>query len=310
MRAALVVLLVSASVAHAEPGFVWDAPASCPDGEDVRARVEQRLGAPLEIHGVEVAITRDGNSFVAHVDTRGVTVANQIRTLTSARCDELADAVAVVVARLASEWRRIDRTRVAPSADADTEDPRARAAAQIVERAASTTPPRTWGYGIHMMALSGIGTVPRVGVGGELAVFLRRKDHFIEAGFARWAPRSAYLVEGAPGRVDVGLDVITTRAGWSPRHMPIRAWLGAEVGAMRGQGAALVDPQAGHGTWFAVSGGVGVGWSMARYARLLGTFEVAVPTSRVHFALAESGNIYSSSAAAARCSLGLELGLP
>lgn len=310
MRVALVVLLVSASVARAEPGFVWDAPASCPDGEDVRARVEQRLGAPLEIHGVEVAITRDGNSFVAHVDTRGVTVANQIRTLSSARCDDLADAVAVVVARLASEWRRIDRTRVATAAstagDAAADDP----TAKIVERAGAATPPRTWGYGIHMMALSGIGTVPRVGVGAELGVFVRRKDYFVEAGFARWASRSAYLVEGAPGRVDVGLDVITTRAGWSPRHMPIRAWLGTEVGAMRGQGAGLVDPQAGSGAWFAISGGVGVGWSMSRYARLLGTFEVAVPTSRVHFALAESGNIYSSSSAAARCSLGVELGLP
>ena len=304
MRVALALLLVSASVAHAEPGFVWDAPASCPDGEDVRARVERRLGAPLEIHGVEVAITRDGNTFVAHVDTRGVTVANQIRTLTSARCDELADAVAVVVARLASEWRRIDVRRVAI---VETEDPTAKS---IVARAAVATPPRTWGYGVHVMALSGIGTVPRVGVGGELALFLRRKDYYVETGFARWASQSAYLVEGAPGRVDVGLDVVTTRIGWSPRHMPLRAWLGTEVGAMRGQGAALVDPQAGHGTWFAVTGGFGVGWPMSRYARLVGTFEVAVPTSRVQFALAESGDIYSSSAAAARCALGLELGLP
>jgi hypothetical protein len=59
-----------------------------------------------------------------------------------------------------------------------------------------------------------------------------------------------------------------------------------------------------------VTGGFGVGWPMARYARLIGTFEIAVPTSQVSFMLAESGNIYTSSPLAARCALGLELGLP
>jgi hypothetical protein len=297
VRVALALVVLTASVASAEPGFVWSAPASCPDGEDVRARIERRLGAPLEIHGVEVAITRAGPTFVAHVDTRGVTVANQIRTLTSARCDELADAVAVVVARLASEWRRVEQPRVAV-----VERPR--------EPVTIVTPPRTWGYGVHAMALSGIGTVPRVGIGGELSLFVRRKNHFAELGFARWASKSEYLIDGAPGRVEVGLDVITARIGWSPSRMPLRAWLGSEVGSMRGEGAALVDPQAGRAPWFAVTGGFGVGWPMARYARLIGTFEVAVPTSRVHFMLVQSGDIYTSSPVAARCALGLELGLP
>jgi hypothetical protein len=297
VRAALALVVLTASVASAQTGFVWTAPAACPDGEDVRARIERRLGAPLEVHGVEVAITRAGAVFVAHIDTRGVTVANQIRTLTSARCDELADAVAVVVARLASEWRRIERPVVVERA-VPTEAPR------VVE------PPRIWGYGVHAMALSGIGTVPRVGIGGELSVFVRRKNYFAELGFARWASQSQYLIEGAPGRVEVGLDSITARIGWSPTKMPLRAWLGSELGSMRGEGAALLDPQAGRAPWFAVTGGFGVGWPMARYARLIGTFEVAVPTSRVSFMLAQSGDIYTSSPIAARCALGLELGLP
>lgn len=291
-------MLVTASVARADTGFIWQAPATCPDGEDVRARIERRLGTPLELHGIEVSITRDGTAFVAHVDTRGVTVANQIRTLRSARCDELADAVAVVVARLASEWRRVAVPPAAPRVEAVAVD-------EVV-----SPPPRRWGYGIHAMALSGIGTVPRVGVGGELSLFVRRKDYFGELGFARWASESAYLVNGAPGRVDVGLDVVTTRIGWSPTRMPLRAWVGSEVGAMRGQGAALADPQQGSAPWFAVTAGFGVGWPMARHARLVGTFEIAVPTSQVSFMLAESGNIYTSSPAAARCALGLELGLP
>jgi hypothetical protein len=297
VRALCILLLIG--TAHAEPGFSWQAPAPCPDGDDVRTRIERRLNSPLEIGDVEVAITHDDGVFVAHVDTRGVTVANQIRTLRSARCDELADAVAVVVARLAAE-RRIPRV-----AAVETEPmPAVAITATVPERE------RRYGFGVHAMALSGIGTVPRVGVGAELSIFARRKQLFAELGFARWASESAYLVEGAPGRVDVGLDVITARFGWSPPRMPLRAWIGSELGAMHGQGEALSDTQGGSARWLAVTGGFGVGWPMTRYARLLGTFEIAVPTSRVSFTLAQGSDIYTSSAAAARCAIGFELGIP
>ena len=301
---ALLVLLTIARVASAENGFVWEAPASCPNGEDMRARIERRLGSPLEIHGVEVAITRSGTAFVAHVDTRGVTMANQIRTLTSARCDELADAVAVIVARLASEQRQ--RAPIAVAV-VDEEDPRP---SKIEVAIPAPRQHRMWGFAVRATALSGIGMVPRVGVGGELSMFVRREKAFAEVGFARWASSSAYLVEGAPGRVEVGLDLVTVRAGWSPPNMPLRAWLGGEIGSIRGQGAALVDPKRGSAPWYAVTAGLGVGWPMTDNARLVGTFEVAVPTSRARFSLAQSGDIYSSSAMAARCALGLEVGLP
>ena len=304
MVRALLVLLTIARAASAENGFVWDAPASCPNGEDMRARIERRLGSPLEIHGVEVAITRSGTAFVAHVDTRGVTMANQIRTLTSGRCDELADAVAVIVARLASEQRQHAPIAVAV---VDEEDPRS---SQIVLPMPVSKPHRVWGFGANVTALSGIGMVPRVGVGGEVSILVRRKKAFAAVGFARWASSSAYLVEGAPGRVEVGLDLVTVRAGWSPPNMPLRAWLGGEIGSIRGQGAGLVDPKRGTAPWYAVTAGLGVGWPMTDYARLVGTFEIAVPTSRAHFSLAKSGDIYSSSAMAARCALGLEVGLP
>jgi hypothetical protein len=297
---ALCILLLLIGTARAEPAFTWQAPAACPDGDDVRTRIERRLGSSLESVAVEVSITRDGGMFVANVDTRGVTLANQIRTLRSARCDELADAVAVIIARLARERR----VAVAPV------EPEQQPAPAIDVRAAVPRAPRIFGYGVHAMALSGIGTVPRVGVGAELSIFGRRKQLFAEIGFARWASQSAYLVNGAPGRVDVGLDVATARFGWSPAKMPLRAWMGTELGAMRGQGEALTDAQQGSARWFAVTAGFGVGWPMTRYARILGTFEIAVPTSRVSFTLAQGSDIYTSSAAAARCALGLEIGAP
>ena len=299
--------LVMATRASAENDFVWDAPAACPDGADVRARIEKRIGRPLDIHGVEVAVTHAGNEYIAHIDPRGVTVANQIRTLTSTRCDDLADAVAVIVTRLVAEWRH-----------GDNEDPPDRHSSwgPVEVRAGHAPAPelpdegRHWGGGVHASALSGVGTVPGVGVGGEIAVFVRRKNLFAEIGYAQWAPQSAFLVPGAPGHVEVGLDAVTVRAGWAPEHMPLHAWAGTEIGSMFGRGADLEQMQGGSGTYVAVTSGFSVGWPMSPNARLVGTFEVAVPTRAVVFSLADGGDIYRASTGAARCALGLELGWP
>lgn len=301
-------LLFATRSASAENDFVWDAPTGCPDGADVRSRIEKRIGGPLEIHGVEVAVTHSGNEYVAHIDPRGVTVANQIRTLTSTRCEDLADAVAVIVTRLVAEWRH-----------GDHEDPpmrRARWEPTDVHAGHEPAPelpvsgPGHWGAGVHAMALSGVGTVPGVGVGGELSVFVRRKSVFAEVGYAQWAPQNAYLVAGAPGHVEVGLDALTVRAGWAPEHMPLHAWLGTEVGSMFGRGADLEQMKGGSGTYVAATSGFSVGWPLSPNARVVGTFEVAVPARAVVFSLAEGGDIYRSSTGAARCALGLELGWP
>jgi hypothetical protein len=318
---ALLVLLASASAA-AEPGFVWDAPATCPDSAEVRHRIEQRLESDITVRGIEVSITRERTGFVAHIDTRAVTVANQMRTLTSARCDELADAVAVIVARLASEAHH---QRVAAAAE---QDGQVRAAMQetitgpvrkkplswgngpsVEQGVVAAASPGKWGGGMRALALSGIGMVPRVGVGAEIGGFVRRHDAFGEIGYARWADQPMFLVDGAPGRVDVGLQAITIRGGWASERMPLRGWLGVELGSLHGTGVAIADPRFGSGRWTAFTSGFGVAWPMSRYSRLVGTFEVAVPIQRVRFALAESNDeVYQPAAASARCALGLEVG--
>ena len=245
----------------------------------VRARIERRLGGPLELHGIEVAVTKRARSSSVSSDTRAVTVANQIRTLTSARCDALADAVAVVVARLASEWPvptrprgpqpaaahpgMADRTQLgrfvrgnAPLAPSLSTPMLATLPDGELSGTGNVTAGRPWGLGVHVMALSGIGTVPRVGVGGELSVFARREDYFAEIGFARWATESAYLVAGAPGRVEVGLDVLTTRRRWSPAGChPRVAWrrIGACAGRVRPSSMRCAAARRG----LAVTGGFG-----------------------------------------------------
>src|SRR3954447_22885830 len=108
-RGVAIACLISAATpapAHAEPAsdaaLIWQAPDSCPDAAEVRARIARRLGAPIDraVRGVtvDVAVERGGREprYVARIDLRGLRAAAEIRVLTSARCDELTDAVAVV----------------------------------------------------------------------------------------------------------------------------------------------------------------------------------------------------------------------
>jgi hypothetical protein len=294
-------LAVSAGEARAERGFVWAAPAPCPDAADVRARIERRLGMPVDgsVHGIEVAIAREGGGFVARIDTRGVTLANQIRTLTSARCDELADAVAVVVARLATEAR----ARQAEARARSTAIPIAAAAVPPARRE-----PGPWGGGVRAIAVSGVGVLPGVGVAGELAVYVRRRAYFGELAGTRWVPNAKYLADGAPGAVDVSLLAVALRAGWSPPDKYIRAWAVAEGGPMTGEGIALNDPRIGSGRWTGAGAGFGVIWPMLDRLRLVGSVEFLATFEQVRFVLADGTEVYRPSVGVARCALGLEFG--
>jgi len=307
--------------------FTWTAPAGCPDAADLRNRTEERLGRPLEgaIHGIEIVVVRERGGFVATFDARAITVENDIRTLRSRDCDDLADAVSLILVRLASQARgaagRPVPARSEPVAPAGASAPlvgfaptEPRRALARTERIVASQAPRAargpgrWGGGLHVLGLSGIGPLPEVNLGVEVGAYLRRDDRFGELAVARWVPQSAYLQLGAPPRVDVSLDVMTLRAGWGPRHLPIRAWLTGELGVLRGMGVAVSGARTRSGRWTAAGAGFAVAWPMARHARLIGTVELAFPFERARFLLASGSQLHQPAPATARCSFGIEVG--
>ena len=310
--------VAEASPPASSPAFGWRAPAGCPKADDVRARIERRLGGPIEgvVHGVEIEITREPGGFVAQIDARALTVANDVRTLHSARCDDLADAISVILARLASEARVAERSSppVADLAEAPDHAPRVdelrgvETGRRFVDMPVGPRQTRRWGGGVRALALSGIGALPRINIGGELGGYVRRDAHFLELAVGRWVPQAARLDPGAPARVEVSLDVVTLRAGWGPEELPIRAWLEGEVGTIQGEGVAVLDPHVASARWIALGGGFGVAWPMSPRARLVGTFELAIPLQRTRFMLQNGADLYQPAAAAARCALGLEIG--
>src|SRR5262249_8558447 len=111
VRAAVVCALVlglgAASVrAQPDDALIWRAPAGCPSAGDVRARIERRLGAPVEsggagdsaprgamVRGIAVDVMDRGEGgaprFVARIDLRGLRGADaaageDVRVLSSA----------------------------------------------------------------------------------------------------------------------------------------------------------------------------------------------------------------------------------
>jgi hypothetical protein len=331
MRALIVVVIGalaggSGSVAEAQPaafGLAWQAPASCPTEAIVRARIAQRLGESLDdslVSGIDIAIAREHGTFVARIDLRALTVANDVRTLRSRHCDELADAVAVVVARVAREravggWRvhahgkRPDRIHTAPPPVVAVSDVDVVLDRHVeARRPDASVAPRLWSFGVRLSGVSGIGIVPEVGVGAELALTVRRRSALAELAGTRWLASGADARIGGPAHVDVGLQVTAARIGWRPEHLPLRAFAAAEVGTMDGVGVGVSNPQNNGGRWFAAGAGFGVAWQMTPWLRLVGSTEVLAAIERVRFALGNGVIVYAPSPMSARASCGIEVG--
>jgi hypothetical protein len=297
-RSIALAVLVAASSARAD-GLDWRAPAGCPAAEAVRAAVERRLEASLDsvAFTVDVEIAQGDAGFVATIRVPDTTD----RVLTSASCDELTDAAAIVVARLAKEAR--DRTAlrappiVAPAAVVPP-------VVAVVEPPPVVRPPH-WTAAIRASAIAGTGNVPDVGGAGELAASLAWDHVFVEVAGARWLTSRAALDEAAMAGVDVQLEAAALRTGW--QREVLRAWVGGELGRLQGTGVGLTASRTNSGRWLAAGGGIGAAWRVAGHVRGVVGLDVEIAIRRVQFALDSGSVIYRSSPVAVRAGVGIEL---
>jgi len=287
------------AMAETKPTLSWHAPEGCPDAADLRARIEQRLERSLDdvVVGIEVDVALTNDRYVARIDLRAMTVANDIRTLTSVRCAELADAVAVIVTRVASE--SIAKKRVAVRDDLQRQ--------YIVDRSDPPPPRRLWGLSARVSAVSGIGVIPKVGAAAEVAIIARRDNVVAELAGTRWLDSYAQFHDGAPAVVDVLLDTAAARLGVRSTTMPLRAWTTIEYGMMDGESTQVPGEQFDSGRWIAAGAGFGIAWQMTSWARLVGSNETMLAIDRMRF---RSGGeiVYAPSPMSFRASVGLELG--
>lgn len=335
-------LSVGGRAARAD-GFAWAAPESCPSIAAVLERVGRHLSSPPDPDTLNVAVTveRDGHAFVARVDAPGIGIV-RTRMITSRRCADLADAVGVIVARLAIEASvAAERTTAEAAADrenaADSEtieamiemdDARASGPASRaltapgsvgpIEREeapagstvaavvpAEVSPRSQWGGGVRALAVSGVGAVPGIGVGADLGGYVRHRDLFGELALVHWTGGVADAMP-TTSRSDVGLDAMAIRIGVVPEHTMLRAWFAGQVGTERVISGPYAAP--GASMWAALGAGAGVSWPIADSAALVGTFEVLALVVSPTTTFVNGAELQRRSGGQARCALGLEVG--
>lgn len=177
-----------------------------------------------------------------------------------------------------------------------------------------TTEP--WGGGLRLTGLSGIGALPGVNFGGEVAINVRRFETFGELALGQWKPEDTAYVPSGTGSTELGINMWTLRAGWASMRMPLRAWGLVEVGEIAGSGASsmpgvvprmVMGDTPSNRQWRALGAGLGVAWPLSTQARLVGNMEIAVPVQRERLMLSY-GEAYEPDPLAARYSVGLEVG--
>ena len=173
---------------------------------------------------------------------------------------------------------------------------------------------RVWGFGVRLTGLSGIGALPGVNYGGEVAAQVRHQELFGELAVGRWKPEHTYMVADSQDHVELGLNVWTVRAGWSSMKTPLRGWVLSEAGELasaRQMGGVVPRMMTGSTPtdrrWKAVGAGFGVAWGMTDTARLVGSIEIAIPVSRDDVTLDGYGT-YQPDPLTARSCVGLEVG--
>jgi hypothetical protein len=303
MRALASLAVMLSSAASAAPLVHWRAPADCPDEADVEKRVASRLGPDAAASApIDVVVHAEGRGFVAQI--------GDARMLTSASCAELADAAALVVARLV-----LEEPAPAPSAPVAPAEPvppivpiaPPQPPLDVVVHASRPVPKRELGFGLRLSALTGGGAQPGVALGGELAVPLVWRQLFIEPAGELWARSTS---SGAMPGLEASLTAAALRGGWRSNALPLRAWLVAEVGRVSGEGINVIAPRAAAAAWAGVGAGGAFTWSFERGVAFVASAEVIAAIARPRFGLDDGDLVYQPAAVALRLAVGLEVAWP
>ncbi len=324
---ACALLLVAPGVAGGEPATAvvrWQAPAGCPDEASVRARIDARLASPLgagDAIDATVTVVRARRSLRAQVSVWTPAVDVE-RVLVAGQCDELADAVAVVLARAVAEARALAPARVeepeltweppvrperrreaAESKDGD--GPSTRSSGPRSGRTGERARPDG---GMRPSVVSGAGISPRVGYGLELSAWFVWGSGAVEVSGTRWLERLAALPPSQRFGAAIGLDSLAARACWNPERYGPRVCVLGEVGTMSGRGVGLFDSRVGEAVYSAAGIGLSLRTRLRAHVALVGGFDMLRAIDRPRFVLDRGTLLFQPDPLAGRVALGVELG--
>jgi hypothetical protein len=288
-RLACAMILAVPAVASAA-AVSWTAPASCPDQAALREAIVRRLGAPLDSIAliVDIKVELDVDGYVARLDFGDAS--EESRVITSVDCAELTDAVALVIARLAvAAARNVSAPKV-------VEAPPSR-----------TTPEPGWNGGVRVAGLFGTGASPGIGIAGDVGGWFAWRSYAVAVSASQWS-KGTVTLDGTMSGVDIDVRAFSLRTGWRPRTLPLRSWLIARWGQIRGEAVGLDDGRGGTARWTAA--GIGAGWAFALTSRVavVPAAEAEMVLDRATFSLDSGTELYRTPPMALHGSVAIEVG--
>jgi hypothetical protein len=293
------VALIAAAVAVARSasaddldGVSWEAPRACPTEADVRGAVRQWLpsegGVDLRTIHVVARVKPHAVGFALDLSFESKSGSGH-EMLVAARCQTLADIVALKVALAADPVTALEATEAKP------------------ERRRAPVPTR---YAVRLAGGVGFGPLPGAGPAVLLMASIVWQDARLELGAGYWFPKTAHFVELPSVGADLSLVAAMARACATPRlgTVELPACAGLEIGDMRVTGFGVETVKTADRAWiaFVLGPAVAIPLSDQVFLWLEGDAVLAVVRPE-GYGIRNLGTLYRPEIGAARAWVGLEV---
>lgn len=285
----------------------WDAPTVCPDGAELRRRIDELLGGPPTAAQGRVVVSGEVRGPEPAWSLR-LRIANEagerVRELPGTSCDELTGIAAVLIAVA------LDRSDEPEPTEPATPPP---AATPTTKRQpAPSSPaarPRRFGAALGVHGGVSWGPLPRIAGGVAADVALLIPHARVEVGGAFWFPRDTG--SHAIGDGSVQLWQVDARGCGVPswRRIELLLCAGVQAGAMSGRGRGADHPRTGRLPWLAIEVRPGAVFQPIPRLGLRLDAALVVPVIRPGFAI-DDAVVFRARVAGFVGSLGVEVRLP
>ena len=312
---------VAASSSAFAAELSWEAPASCPDRDALRWRIEEALGTSLA-NGAPLSFSarveeKSAKRWVVALDvTSDSNQADvQHRELEAANCDDLAQAVSVVIALALGADPTVPK-QSSPETPAPSEpdeqskpEPVASSSPQLARAAAppkKAESPKSYWLAAELGPTFDIGSLPGLAPGIQVSGLAGKRALGVKlAGVA--VPNSEK--SGTPGGTFTLLTASIAVCGVSPLAITIlRLCAGSEFGKLSGTGKNATISKTNSSGWVAPFVELGGSWPLFDESlRFFGAGTVAMPLIRKEFSVDNFGPIHQPDALIGRLGAGLEL---
>ena len=304
LAAAAAITCLAAPATARAADLEWIAPAECPSRASVLDAVTRALGpssaADTTTLRARAVVENSGRGWRVQLSTP-----SGERTLEADTCEELGEAVALILALAIDPSRGAAQPEPPPVAPIESANEKEKEKEQPTPPATlAKTPLLAFGAG----QLTDFGTLPSVAIGGGLVAALRVPPLRFEIAGAIWAPQRQ-SVAGTTSGGDLTLASGVAGACLLPAigRFELGGCAGVGVDSMTATAFGPIVASHGSGAWMVLAGEARAGVSLLPWLALHGGFGLEIPVTRPSFVIEGVGQVHRPAPVSGRQSLTLEV---